>query len=423
MITLDAWRRAATVIAWLACSAVAHAAADAPAISLNMAVERVLTTHPALQRSQLNQAASLGDRNGMAQATPWSLAVEVENFAGTGDVSGLDGSETTVGVSKLFERGDKRESRIALGDANLNLLTTEEHQIRINVAAKVARAFIATLAEQRRFEVLEAGRLLAESIRDQVGRRVEVGRSAEAELATAEIAVARAGATSRRSAATLAKRQQHLAAALAEETPSFGELLGDIELLPQLSDFEQLKTKLDANPELALLAQQQIVRNAELSLAQANQHADFTFGAGVRQLAGPNDTALVVSFSMPLGQKRRATPLIEAARNRRESTPLLQSERRLELMAELFALDSDLRAVADEYRVLNEDILPVAQTAVRLYQTGFERGRYPLSELNTAQRTLLETQRDAINIAEQYQQLFITLTTVLGEIPGRGALP
>ena len=420
MTTTYPWPLMAAVVLLAAHTGATHAA-DAPALSLNQAIERALSAHPALRRSQLAQAASRQERDGMNQATPWALEVEVENFAGSGSVSGFSGAETTLGFSKLLERGDKRGRRTALGDANVNLLTVQDHGIRIRIASNAAKIFMAALAEQRRGQLVEASRALAESIRAQVKRRVQVGRSAEAELATAEIAVARAKAAARRSTVTQAKQNQRLAAALAEDTPSFGQLLGDIESLPELDDLETLQARLDANPELARLTQQQAIRTAELRLAEASQRADLKLGAGVRQLAGPNDTALVFSFSMPLGQSRRSAAGIDAARSREQSAPLLRIERRLELNAELFAIDADLRAAADEYRMLSEEILPVAEKAVRLYQTGFERGRYSLFELSAAQRTLLEAQRDAINVAEQYQLRFIALETILGQVPGQGA--
>lgn len=419
MIRTYAWRRLTAAVILLAHTHVAYGA-DAPSLSLSQAVERALIAHPALGRSELAQAAGQSTRDELAQTTPWALSVEVENFAGSGGASGFKRSETTVGVSKVVERGDKRVKRTALGNANVSLLSTQDRGIRIAVAGNAAKAFVGALAEQRRLEIVDASRAQAEGVRDQVSRRVAVGRSADAELATADIAVARARLAARRSTANQAVKQQHLATALAEDTPSFGRLLGNIESLPELEDFAVLRAKLETNPELTTLTQQQAIRDAELNLARANQRPDLTLGAGVRQLAGPDDTALVVSFSMPLGQKRRAAASISAARNRQESIPLLRSERKRELATELFALHSDLRAVADEYQGLSEDILPVAERAVRLYQSGFERGRYALFELSAAQRTLLEAQRDAVNIAEQYQMLFINLQAILGEVPGQG---
>ncbi len=415
--------RSLAAVAVFAASTAAAYAADGPPLRLEQAIERALTAHPALRRSELAQAASRGERDLLAQATPWELNVEVENIAGTGNVSGISGAETTLGFSKVVERGNKRDRRTALGDANVGLLAIRDQSIRIEVAGNAAKAFIAALAEQRRLEIVEAGRMQAESIRDQVTRRVDVGRAAEAELATAEIALARAGAAVRRSAATQSKKRRQLATALAEDTPSFGQLLGDLDAMPRLGELAALRWRLDTNPELAALTQEQTVLSAELDLARASQHPDLTLGAGVRQLAGPDDTALVVSFSMPLGQKRRASPRIDAARSRQQSVPLMRAQRKRELATELFSLDSDLRAVADEYRLLTENVLPIAEKAVRLYQSGFDRGRYALFELSAAQRTLLEVRSDAVDVAERYQMLYITLQTVLGEVPGQGANP
>ncbi len=418
MTTSNHWRLTAVVI--LANLAPPAFAGDRPMLSLTHAVDRALINHPALKRSAFDQAVSENERDAMAQKTPWALEAEVENFAGTGNFSGLSGAETTIGFSKLIERGDKNLRRTAVGNANVELAAIHNQAVRIEVAGNAAKTFMAALAEQRRLEIANSSRSLTESIRNQVQQRVKIGRAADAELATANIQLARAKAAQNRVAAGLSKKYQQVASALAEATPSFESLLGNIEALPAILDFESLRTQLNSNPQMRSLAQQQTLRTAELRLAEAGRRSDVTVGAGVRQLSGPDDTALVFSFSMPLGQGSRAAPRINAARNRQQGSPFLRDERLLALTAQLIALDSDLRATAAEHRVFSEDIIPLAEKAVALYQTGFDRGRYSLFELSAAQTTLLQARRDAIDAAERYQILFIDLQQLVGELPGKG---
>ena len=399
------------------------AAVTGAPLTLSAAIQRALAANPSISQSELTLSAQRARQQQLAQATPWTIGVELENVAGSGPFTGLDRAETTVGVSRVLELGDKRELRAALGDAGSGLVTAAHRAMRVDIAARVANAFSGALAAQDRLQVSEEFRALAEAVRDTVNRRVTVGRSAEAELATAEIGLARARNAGHRSASTLESRRRQLAALMAQERPAFGNLSGNLLELPQVADFATLKARLDGNAELARSSQEQRLRAAERQLAEAERRPDLTLGAGVRRLAETDDTALVLSFSMPLGQRGRAAPGIEAATAREAAAPLAGTSRRLELTGKLYDLTSRLLATAHELGVLKEEIIPVAERAVNLYQEGFERGRYPLFELIAAQRTLLDARRDAIDAAENYHSLAIAIQHMLGEMPGGGAQP
>ena len=421
------WRRQGVLVASIIWASVlpgpSLAENGASPLTLRLAIERALAASPAIGRLELALSAQRSLREQLAQSTPWTIDVALENVAGSGPFTGLDGSETTLGVSKVLELGDKPGRRAAIADAGMSLINAEQHAIRVDIATRVASAFLTALAEQRRFEVGEEFVVLATTTRDTVNQRVAVGRSAEAELATAEIRLSRARNASRRAASVLQGRRRQLAVLMATPDSSFGPLAGDLFELVELADVEALQARLDANPELSRLARQQQLRTAERQLAQAERQPNLTIGAGVRRLAQTDDTALVMSFSLPIGQRRRAVPAIDAASAREQAAPLAGAARRLELAAELNAIVADLSAAADEFQALREEIIPLAERAVNLYRTGFERGRYSLFELNAAQRTLLDARGDEIDAAELYHRRAISIRQMLGEIPGEGVQP
>ncbi len=392
-------------------------------LTLGAAIEQALAAHPGIQNSELTLAAARARRDELAQATPWTIGVELENVTGSGRYTGLDSAETTIGVSRVVERGDKRQRRVALGEANVSLSATQRITTRIQIAARVANAFYQTLAEQQRLMVGEEFRILATNIRATVQRRIGVGRSAEAELATAEIGLARADSEARRFGNLLQVRRRQLATFLGMAEHALGPLSGDLFALPPPADFDSLTARLDHNPELLRLKLQEEVQTAQRQLAEAARRTDLTLGAGVRQLADTDDTALVFSVSLPLGQSKRAAPGIADAKARERAAPLAGASRRVALLAQLHELAADLLASTDQLRVLREDIIPLAERAVSLYEAGFERGRYSLLELNAAERTLLDARRDAINAAERSQGLTIQIHSMLGEMPPQGTQP
>jgi cobalt-zinc-cadmium efflux system outer membrane protein len=118
------------------------------------------------------------------------LAVELENFAGTGELRGIDALETTLSLSQVIELGDKRSRRVEVAHAAERDIVAAERDVRqLDVIAEVAGAF-----HRRR---AGAGAAFACSRRGAVCRRPRSApsrsgsrpaRSPEAERSRAQIA-------------------------------------------------------------------------------------------------------------------------------------------------------------------------------------------------------------------------------------------
>ena len=99
-------------LAW-APSPYAEAATVPPDVTLADALRAAAEHNPALRASAFDVLALEGRRQ-QARARPNpELTLELENFAGSGEVSGTDALESTLALSQLIELGDKRSSRVA----------------------------------------------------------------------------------------------------------------------------------------------------------------------------------------------------------------------------------------------------------------------------------------------------------------------
>src|SRR3546814_13174178 len=65
------------------------------------------------------------------------LNVDVENFAGTGPYSGLNGLESTVSVNQRLDIGGRRRARMTLADAEF---LAAQYRLEIVRADQIARA-------------------------------------------------------------------------------------------------------------------------------------------------------------------------------------------------------------------------------------------------------------------------------------------
>ena len=86
----------------------AYGAEQASPLTLEQAIARSLTSSPALvaEEAHMRAARARADRN--ALAPPFTMGMELENVAGTGELSGTDSAETTVRVDAL-SNSEERE--------------------------------------------------------------------------------------------------------------------------------------------------------------------------------------------------------------------------------------------------------------------------------------------------------------------------
>ena len=416
------WLRCQQGIALIAFSllCVIDAEADSRTLTLAKAVDRALMAHPAIEGAELRLNAETQRGAQFAQTTPWSLNMEVENVAGTGSVSGFDGAETTVGFNKVIERGGKRERRTAVGAARLALSTLERARVEIDIASSVTKAFLMTLTEQHRADLSDESVAMSKAILASVERRVSVGRSSEADLAIAEIALAQAEVKSIASKRALQARLNELSILLGEPAPTFDILSADLFRIQPKKNLAHWEKQLENNLESKRLALQTDLRHQQRRLAEAAEKPDLTVGAGIRHLSTVDDAAFVLSVSVPLGQAQRSRPGMEAARLEESAAPLALSGQRRNAQVTLRRLTAKSNNSAEQLETLRERIIPAAERAVELYQRGFERGRYSLFELNAAQQTLLEARSDAIDAAERYHLATFDRKALVGQAPGSG---
>src|SRR3546814_3435039 len=73
----------------------------------------------------------------------------------------------------------------------------------------------------------------------------------------------------------------------------FGEVRGDLFVLPPTGDFDELLRRLKTNPDFLRFASETRLREAELRLAATLRKPDLTLSAGVRRLEQSEDNAFV----------------------------------------------------------------------------------------------------------------------------------
>lgn len=377
----------------------------AQSLTLDQAVSRSLDSHPLLKAEgsatqALERQASL---DGLAPA-PF-ISTELENFAGTGTLSGVSSAEASVRLGRVFELGGKREARQQVGASAVARQRNTVEQRRLDITADTTRRFIDVLAKQHQLEMADKDLKLAAEVKKTMAYRVQRGNNSSADLELAQLAISRAELVREDAEHELASARVSLSTLWGERSPTFERVQGDLTRLPEVASFEALVLELKQNPDFQTFALEAEQLDAQRRLASANAKPDVTASLGVRRIEALNDQGLVLSFSLPLGLGERSS--LALAKNSAEQDRLVARQNAAELDAYqlLFSRYQELRHARHEVESLRDRMIPSAKKALAITQTGYDEARYSFLQIADARRVLFDLQNQHISAAARYHRL------------------
>lgn len=379
-------------------------AQEVPAATLTLAssLERAAENNPALaaQRYGERTAEALIEQAGL-RPNP-TLDVTLENFAGTGRVQGIRSIETTVEASQTFERGGKREKRVALAGRERDTAAKEFAVRRTEILAATAAAFVEAISAQQRLALSEEPLKLAREILSAVDARVKAGAASPAESARARAGVASALAEYARGQAALASARATLAATWGGRPADIGTLAGGIHVPETMPAEEIFLANIGRHPRLEL--QQAIIagRRASLELAHSQAVQDVTVGGGVRFLREGSDATFVAGVSVPIPVRNKNQGNIRAARETLAGAEQTVQAVESELRIAFTAAWQDMKAAHTVAQNLRRDALPATQEAYDIVRRAYDEGHLPLIDVLDAQRALVAIRREILDAESAY---------------------
>ncbi|WNH48674.1 TolC family protein [Stenotrophomonas aracearum] len=393
----------------------AVAAPSATPLSLEQAIARVARQHPDLRLADAQRPIWEARRDAAAFGPPLTVGVELENALGSGASRGFDAAELTVSLAGVLERGGKLDARRELAQANLDALAPQREIARLDLMAAVAQRYLAitearaqlaiaqTDIEQRR-RAVAAARL-----------RLQAGASPESVLLTAQAMLAQAEVDRGRALQADRAARVALAALWREREPGFDVVSGDPMQLPALQPFEVLADELQRTPELAVLAGERRVRDAQLQLARTQARPDFNWQVGVRNSRDSRDTSLVGGFSLALGSVARAAPEIRAAEAELALNGVEREARALQLYATLAEAHGRYETSRLEVQRMARDVLPQLQRAENAAEKAWRAGAISYMEWAQLQAMRIEARQRQLEAAIAAQTGLIEIQRLTGQ--------
>ncbi|RZQ55035.1 hypothetical protein C1E23_00415 [Pseudoalteromonas phenolica] len=132
--------------------------AEQTPLSLKTVLQRTQANHPGLQLYKEKAAVIEANRLQAGLSPNPELSFSLENALGSNEAKGVSGIEGTLLISQLFERGDKKQRRIAVQDSKLVQFQTEYQLTQLDVFADTTAQY---------YKVMRLQSLLALSLTQQ----------------------------------------------------------------------------------------------------------------------------------------------------------------------------------------------------------------------------------------------------------------
>lgn len=321
---------------------------------------------------------------------------------------------TTATVGFPIELGGKRAARQTAADRGRELAQAELSTVRARLRADVVRAFFGVLVAQQRVELTANSAELATRGAEAVAKRVMAGKVSPVDETRARVDQANARLEASEAVSELESARQALAALWGDPGLTYPAVEGDIESLPVPASSSELTRELDNAPGLLTSRLEVDRRRALIDVERSKGVPDLTVTVGVKRDNDLGRTQAVVGVSIPLPFFDRNQGATYEALKRADKASDDYQAARIRTLTELQQASNQLAVARNAAQTLKITVLPAAQQAYDAATTGFQAGKFGLSDVLDAQRSLLQARARYLTALSTSNQATTAIDRLLG---------
>lgn len=380
----------------------ASAQAARSELTLNEAISLTLAENAQLYQFSLKRAGLVGRRAASDVSPELNLDIDLENFGGiggNGESSGVDGIEATIALSSVIELGSKRNARVSVADARVDILEYQKQAFTLNVLGELTAIFVKTLELQELMVLVKEARDVAQNTLEIVESRSRQGATPESEVQRARAVVAR---VQLQLAGLIHQHDRHkikLASFWGEMSPQWLNVRGDLYAFGQQPDFTELYQQALLSPAIEVFGSETRLKTAELQLAKTESKADIGWRLGVRRSEETGTTSFTAGMSIPLFSGSRNKGHVAMAMAERDEVAYKRQSSLLRLHSQLYDAYSQRKQHINAVKVFQVTVIPELTAAVASTQRAYETGRYSYQDWIAAQQELLRAKETLIENA------------------------
>jgi outer membrane protein, heavy metal efflux system len=379
------------------------------ALTLAEAVRVALANNPELRASGARVDAASGRA---CQAKKWTnpeLQLNADEWPVSGG-RGVSDAIQTIGVAQTLPYPGKKSLDKQIGGAGVKLSEAQLAIRRTEIVRDAKAGFFRVLASERLVEVSAQLVAVAESSAATARKRVDAGAAAYQEQLRAEVQWEQARTELAGFQRERATARQVFATILGRPDLRDASLSGALAEAPVAALTEgRLAEVLGRHPSAA--AAQATVDQAELGYRRARlePYPDVKIALSGGVMGDTDQSIIQLGFSLPLPILDRGKGKQQEARANVAVAEAEWQTVRQQLQREWANAQQRYRTAVEQVGNYRERILPKANEALRLVQTGFEQGKFSFIDLADTQRTTAEVRRG-------YQEKLLEMNVAQAEL-------
>lgn len=321
---------------------------------------------------------------------------------------------TTLQLNQALELGGKRAARIDAAERTRDAATAEWNAKRADIRATVIAAFYDTLAAQDRYRLAQASVELAQRATTAASKRVMAGKVSPVEETKARVAESGVRVEMAQAMSELTSARRRLAATWGSAAPRFERVEGHAETLPPIPVLPELMQRLQHAPALVHSQREVERRQALAQVERSRQTPDITISLGVKRNEELGRNQALLGVSIPLALFDRNQGNLQEALSRTDKARDERIAAEVRLGNELAQAHERLSSVHKEVELLQQDILPGAQSAYDAATKGFELGKFSFLDVLDAQRTLFQAKSQYLRAISEAHRAAAEIERIVG---------
>ena len=378
-------------------------------LTLDGAVNLALESNPELRASGAKVDAAAGRAYQASKWTNPELELSVEDWP-VSQSHGFSDAKQTIGITQTLPYPGKKSLDKQIGSAGVKLSGAELALRRTEIVRDAKAGFFRILAYEQLVAVAKELVSVAEASAATARKRVDAGAAAYQEQLRAEVQLEQARTELTSFQRDLASARQTLLTILGRPDLESVSLSGS---LAETSDTRLLEeTRAEAlarHPSMA--AARANLERAKLAhrRTRLEPYPDVKVGVSGGRIGETDESIVQLGFSLPL-------PVLDHGKGKQQESwaNVNLAEAELEsVQQQLHREWTNARrrywTAAGQVAGYREQILPKANEALRLVQTGFEQGKFSFIDL-------VDTQRTTAEVRLTYQQKLLELNLAQAEL-------
>ena len=315
----------------------------------------------------------------------------------------------TIGVSQEFTREDKRQARSARYEREADVARAGRDLVLANLQRDTAIAWLERYYQERMREVLTAQRDEARLQIEAAEAVYRGGRGSQADVFAARSVVAQLDDRIAQAERQVATAGTQLARWIGE--PASQPLGSPPGMATTRLDPATLDTQLAHHPELAVMARQAQMAQADVTVAQANKKADWSVELTYSQRGSSYSNMVSIGVSVPLqwDQKHRQDRDVAAKLALVDQAQAQLDEATREHTAEARQMLQEWQSDRERLRRYEDSLLPLAAQRTQAALAAYRGNTGPLGAVLEARRAEIETRMDQLRLEMDTGRLWAQL--------------